>query len=205
MSGRIRPGRRRIERGIYEEPSGRYAVCVMVAAKPHFRTIDAETLREARDQRTLLKALGELGELPLSPSLTFGAVAARWLADFEAKVAIGTRSERTLDLYRSQLRLHLLPQLAAAESQRSRQTTSSQLRASCSRAVCRPGRSSGSLAGSAAYSATPSGVVTSTSIRSGAPSATSGRIRSAPTSACSHDRSSPGFSPPVGAAIGRSS
>ena len=56
--------------------------------------------------------LGELGELPLSPTLTFGAIAARWLADFEAKVAIGARSERTLDLYRLDLRLHLLPQLS---------------------------------------------------------------------------------------------
>jgi integrase len=69
-------------------------------------------LTEARRQRALLQTLGELGELPLSPSLTFGAIAARWLADFEAKVAIGTRSERTLDLYRSQLRMHLLPQLS---------------------------------------------------------------------------------------------
>jgi len=112
MDGSIRPRRRRIERGIYEEPNGKYAVCVMVAAKPRFRTIDARTLTEARRQRALLQTLGELGELPLSPSLTFGAVAARWLADFEAKVAIGTRSERTLDLYRSQLRLHLVPQLS---------------------------------------------------------------------------------------------
>jgi integrase len=112
MDGSIRPRRRRIERGIYEEPNGKYAVCIMVAAKPRFRTIDARTLTEARRQRALLQTLGELGELPLSPSLTFGAIAARWLADFEDKVAIGTRSERTLDLYRSQLRLHLLPQLS---------------------------------------------------------------------------------------------
>jgi len=112
MNQRVRPRRRRIERGIYEEPNGKYAVCVMVAAKPRFRTIDARTLTEARRQRALLQTLAELGELPLSPSLTFGAIAARWLADFEAKVAIGTRSERTLDLYRSQLRLHLLPQLS---------------------------------------------------------------------------------------------
>jgi hypothetical protein len=79
MTDSIRPRRRRIERGIYEEPNGKYAVCVMVAAKPRFRTIDAETLTEARRQRALLQMLGELGELPLSPRLTFGAIAARWV------------------------------------------------------------------------------------------------------------------------------
>ncbi len=36
----------------------------------------------------------------------------RWLSEFEAKVAAGERGERTLDLYRSQLRRHLLPRLA---------------------------------------------------------------------------------------------
>ena len=112
MNESIRPRRRRVEQRIYEEPNGKYAVCVMAAAKPRFRTIDAITLTEARLQRTLLQTLGELGELPLSPSLTFADVAARWLADFEAKVAIGARRERTLDLYRSQLRLHLLPRLS---------------------------------------------------------------------------------------------
>jgi hypothetical protein len=38
-------------------------------------------------------------------------MAARWLADFEAKVAAGERRGRTLDLYRSPLQRHLLPRL----------------------------------------------------------------------------------------------
>lgn len=101
--------RRRVERGIYVQPNGKYAVCVMVAGRARFRTVDAASLSEARQQRALLQTFGGLGELPLSPRLTFGEVAARWLADFEVKVAAGTRRERTLDLYRSQLRLHLLP------------------------------------------------------------------------------------------------
>jgi integrase len=111
MDGSVQPRRRRVERGIYQQGNGKYAVCVMVAAKPRFRTIDAGTLVEARRERALLQTLGELGELPLSPRLTFGELAARWLTEFEAKVALGTRSERTLDLHRSQLRLHLLPRL----------------------------------------------------------------------------------------------
>jgi hypothetical protein len=97
------------------------------------------------------QTLGELGELPLSPSLTFGAVAARRLADFEAKVAIGNRSERTLDLYRSQLRLHLRPRLTGAGSRRSCRTMLSQLLVNCSRVVWRPGRSSESSVRSAAF------------------------------------------------------
>jgi integrase len=43
--------------------------------------------------------------------MTFEAVAARWLAEFEARVGAGERRERTFDLYRSQLRVHLLPRL----------------------------------------------------------------------------------------------
>jgi integrase len=45
------------------------------------------------------------------PRLTFAEAAGRWLTDFETKVAAGDRRDRTLDLYRSQLRRHLLPRL----------------------------------------------------------------------------------------------
>ncbi len=112
MAASSRPDRRRrVERGIYEQPNGRYAVCVMVDGRPRFRTLGAVTLSEARRQRKLLQSIARIGELPLSPRLTFAEVASRWLADFEAKVAAGQRRERTLDLYRSQLHRHLLPRL----------------------------------------------------------------------------------------------
>jgi integrase len=62
-------------------------------------------------QRELLQSAGQLGELPLSPRLTFAEVAGRWLAEFEAKAAAGERRDRTLDLCRSQLHRHLLPRL----------------------------------------------------------------------------------------------
>lgn len=104
-------GRRRvrIERGIYRQGNGKFAVWVMVAGRPRFRTVDAATVAEARQRRALLQMLAASGELPLSPKLTFSEVAARWLAEFERKVASDTRRERTVDLYRSQLRLYLLP------------------------------------------------------------------------------------------------
>jgi integrase len=105
--------RRRLERGIYQQPNGRYAVCVMVDGRPRFRTLSAPTLSEARRQRELLQAAGRAGALPLSPHLKFAEVAERWLAEFESKVVAGARRDRTLDLYRSQLRRHLLPRLGA--------------------------------------------------------------------------------------------
>jgi len=101
----------RVERGIYRQTNGKYAVCVRVDGQARFRTLEAATMVEAREQRELLQEAGRLGELPLSPRLTFAEVSARWPAEFEAKVAAGQRRDRTLDLYRSQLRRHLLPRL----------------------------------------------------------------------------------------------
>jgi hypothetical protein len=101
----------RVERGIYRQTNGRYAVCLMVDGKPRFRTVNAATLGEARIQRELLQSVARMGELPVSPRLTFAEVATRWLAEFEAKVAAGERRDRTYDLYRSQLSHHLLPRL----------------------------------------------------------------------------------------------
>ena len=103
--------RRRVERGVYQQPNGKYAVCVRVEGRARFRTLAAATLVEATRQRELLQGLANVGELPLSPRLTFGEVAARWLAEFETKMIAGERRDRTYDLYRSQLHRHLLPRL----------------------------------------------------------------------------------------------
>jgi hypothetical protein len=43
MDGKSPTRRRRVERGIYEQENGKYAVCVMVAGRPRFRTLDART------------------------------------------------------------------------------------------------------------------------------------------------------------------
>jgi site-specific recombinase XerC len=101
----------RVARGIYQQPNGKYAVCVRVEGRARFRTVEAATLLEAVRQRELLQRVGQLGDLPLSPRLTFAEIAGRWLAEFEAKTAVGERRDRTLDLYRSQLHRHLLPRL----------------------------------------------------------------------------------------------
>jgi integrase len=112
MAANSRPDRRRrVARGIYQQPNGKYAVCVRVDGRARFRTLQAATLVEAVRQRELLQGAGRLGDLPLSPRLTFAEVASRWLAEFEVKVEAGERRERTLELYRSQLRRRLLPRL----------------------------------------------------------------------------------------------
>ncbi len=71
-------GRVRVERGIYRQPNGRYAVCFMAAGKPRFRTV-GEDLDEARATRALLAEAGRRGEVPVSPRLRFGMIAGWWL------------------------------------------------------------------------------------------------------------------------------
>jgi len=50
------PRRTRVERGIYRQSNGKYAVCVMVDGQARFRTLGAGTLADARRQRELLRA-----------------------------------------------------------------------------------------------------------------------------------------------------
>jgi len=56
-------GRRmRVERGIYRQENGKYAVCVRADGRARFRTVEAATLVEARRQRELLQSVARLGE-----------------------------------------------------------------------------------------------------------------------------------------------
>src|SRR6266571_3759717 len=86
-SGRDR--RRRVERGIYIQPNGKYAVCMMAEGHPRFRTLEVATLTQARTERELLQSIARLGALPVSPRLSFAEVSAHWLTDFEAKATAG--------------------------------------------------------------------------------------------------------------------
>jgi integrase len=101
-------GRVRVERGIYRQTNGRYAVCVMIDGRPSLRTV-AGDLEQARVERELLREAAHNGLLTLWPRLTFGAVASQWFARFERRVATGERRERTLENYRYYLDHHLLP------------------------------------------------------------------------------------------------
>jgi integrase len=101
----------RVERGIYRQPNGKYAVCCRHAGTLRFRTVGWD-LADAREQRATLIAAVESGVVPVSPQLRFDTVADRWLERFEARVAAGERHLRTLEAHRYQLDRHLLPAFA---------------------------------------------------------------------------------------------
>jgi hypothetical protein len=68
------PGRVRVERGIYRQPNGKYAVCRRHAGRLRFGTISFD-LAEARRQRLALIAATCAGKVPVSPRLRFETVA----------------------------------------------------------------------------------------------------------------------------------
>jgi len=104
--GSVTPGRVRVERGIYRQPNGKYAVCWRHARRLRFRTVGFD-LAEARRERLALIAATRAGKVPVSPRLRFETVAGWWLERFEAKVVAGERHPRTLEAHRYQLDGHL--------------------------------------------------------------------------------------------------
>jgi integrase len=108
--GSTSPGRVWVERGIYRQPNGKFAVCWRHAGRLRFRTVGGD-LGEARRERLALIAATRDGKVPVSPRLRFETVAGWWLDRFEAKVAAGERHPRTLEAHRYQLDRHLLPAL----------------------------------------------------------------------------------------------
>jgi len=76
--GSTTPGRVRVERGIYCQRNGKYAVCWRHAGRLRFRTVGFD-VAEARRARLALIAATREGKLPVSPRLRFETVAGRWL------------------------------------------------------------------------------------------------------------------------------
>ncbi len=106
-------GRRvRVERGIYLQPNGNYAVCVVQEHRPRFRTIGPD-LAAARAARLDLLEAARRRALPLSPRTRLDTVTDRWLERFAGLVDAGERRERTLAAHRYHLQHHILPLLAA--------------------------------------------------------------------------------------------
>lgn len=112
MSQASNAQRTRVERGVYRQLNGNYAVCARRAGRLHFRTCgrDLKAARRAREE--LVTALAA-GRVPASPRLRFDTVAGWWLERFEAKVAAGERHPRTLEAHRYHLEHNLLPRLAS--------------------------------------------------------------------------------------------
>jgi integrase len=104
------PGRVRVERGIYRQPNGKYAVCWRHAGRLRFRRVGFDLAAPRRERLALIAATHE-GKVPVSPRLRFETVAGWWLERFEAEVAAGERHPRTLETHPYQLDRHLLPAL----------------------------------------------------------------------------------------------
>lgn len=58
--------RTRVERGVYRQPNGNYAVCARHAGRLHFRTCgrDLETARRAREELVTALAAGRTAHKP---------------------------------------------------------------------------------------------------------------------------------------------
>jgi Phage integrase, N-terminal SAM-like domain len=108
---RTTAGRRRVERGIYLQPNGKYAICFMLDGRPHFRTLGYD-LDVARAERQTFVEAARWGVLAATPRLRFGQVAAWWIERYARLVASGARRQRTLDIHRYHLERHLLPRYA---------------------------------------------------------------------------------------------
>jgi Phage integrase, N-terminal SAM-like domain len=102
--------RMRVERGIYRQRNGKYAVCFMLDGKPRLRTVGYD-LDVARAERRAFIEAARWGVIAAAPRLRFDTVAEWWVGRFARKVATGERRERTLELHRYHLDRHLLPEL----------------------------------------------------------------------------------------------
>jgi integrase len=103
-------GRTRVERGIYRQPNGKYAVCARRAGRLYFRTCGRNLDQARRAREDLISAL-EAGRVPASPRLRLDTVASLWSERFEAMVAAGDRRPRTYEAHRFHLDHDLLPRL----------------------------------------------------------------------------------------------
>jgi hypothetical protein len=103
--------RTRVERGIYLQDNGKYAVCCRHAGRLRFRTVEGDRAA-ARRARAALVAAASAGVEPVSPHLRFDTVARWWLERFEAKVAADERRPRTLEAHRYQLERLAAPPLS---------------------------------------------------------------------------------------------
>ena len=98
----------RVERGIYRQANGKYAVCFMSDGRPHFRTVGYD-LELARAQRRSFVRAARFGIVAAAPRLRLETVAGWWLERYERRAASGERRERTLEIHRYYLDRHLLP------------------------------------------------------------------------------------------------
>jgi integrase len=112
MADGTKPRRTRVERGIYRQANGNFAVCARRTGRLHFRTAGTDLVAARRAREDLIAALAA-GRVPASPRLRFDTVTARWSERFESMVAAGQRHPRTLEAHRFHLDHDLLPRLGS--------------------------------------------------------------------------------------------
>jgi integrase len=100
----------RVERGIYRQANGKYAVCFMLDGKACFRTVGSD-LEQARAQRLSFVRAARFGVVAAAPRLRLETVAGWWLERYERRVEHGERRVRTLEIHTYYLKRHVLPQL----------------------------------------------------------------------------------------------
>ncbi len=112
MADGKKPRRTRVERGIYRQRNGNFAVCARRAGRLHFRTGGTDLIAARRAREELIAAL-EAGRVPASPRLRLDTVAAHWSKRFEAMVAADERHPCTYEAHRFHLDHDLLPRLGS--------------------------------------------------------------------------------------------
>lgn len=105
-------GRVRVERGIYRQPNGKYAVCFMAEGRARFRTVGHDLDAAWIERANFIDAMSR-GISLAAPELRFARVSGWWIARYERRVGAGERRERTLENHRYHLERHLLPALGA--------------------------------------------------------------------------------------------
>jgi hypothetical protein len=75
----------RVERGIYRQANGKYAVCFMLDGKPTFRTV-GDDLDLARAERRVFIEAARWGVIAAAPRLRFDTVADWWVGRFACKI-----------------------------------------------------------------------------------------------------------------------
>jgi integrase len=108
VEGHVSRGRVRVERGIYRQENGKYAVCFRVGGKLCFRTVGYE-LELARAQRESFVRAARFGVVAAAPRLRLEMVAGWWLERYERRVSTGARRVRTLEIHSYYLKRHVLP------------------------------------------------------------------------------------------------
>src|SRR4051812_36248679 len=119
----------RVERGIFQR-GGMWIVAYTRPGEGDFtRTVgpirsdacpDGLTLRQARAEREKLCASSRDGSTVAPSAVTVDEIASRFFQHFEGRVAVGERSERTLDLYRQRYASHLQGPLGKVKVQQVR-------------------------------------------------------------------------------------